>query len=70
MAPAIISPIRCGILNLFRMIGAKRIINRISEKSNTGLVRGKVSSNRFSSIIGGMNELNTFLSLKTKHWNK
>jgi hypothetical protein len=45
IAPAMISPIRCGILNLFRMIGAKRIINRISEKSNTGLVRGKVSSN-------------------------
>jgi hypothetical protein len=38
--PAIISPIRCGILILFNKIGAKRIIKSINAKINTGFSSG------------------------------
>jgi len=40
MMPEIINPIRPGKLNLFRTIGAKRIINRIKENISTGLDKG------------------------------
>jgi hypothetical protein len=44
IAPAIISPIRWGIRNLLRTIGAKRIINRMMENIRTGLFSGSEKS--------------------------
>jgi hypothetical protein len=47
IAPAMMSPIRCGIRSLFRIIGAKRIIKSINAKINTGLSSG---SDKFKCI--------------------
>jgi hypothetical protein len=43
-APAIINPIRCGIRNLFKIIGANKMMNSIKENNNTGFLSGKVKS--------------------------
>ena len=45
------SPIKCGILNLLRKMGAKRMIKSIKEKISTGLLSGNVKSNIFNMII-------------------
>ena len=44
IAPAIIKPIRCGIRNLFKTIGANKMMNSIKENNNTGFLSGKVKS--------------------------
>jgi hypothetical protein len=51
MAPAIIKPIKCGILNLFKSIGAKSMMKRIKENNNTGFFNGKANSKKLSKII-------------------
>jgi hypothetical protein len=58
MAPAIISPIRCGIRNLLRTIGAKRMIKSMIENIRTGLFSGSEKSVILRNVKG-------ILSLKT-----
>ena len=49
--PAMINPIRCGMRILFNNIGENRMINKMSEKINTGLLSGKLNSRIRKSII-------------------
>ena len=51
MAPAIIKPINFGILMLFNNIGLNKMMNRIKEKSRTGLLKGKEKSKALNAII-------------------
>jgi hypothetical protein len=50
MAPAIIKPIRCGILNLFRIMGANKMIKSMVEKIRTGFFNGSEKLSILSKI--------------------
>jgi hypothetical protein len=51
IAPAIIKPRICGILNLLSRIGAKRIITSMTRNCSTGLVSGKASDETIWSVM-------------------
>jgi hypothetical protein len=51
MAPAMISPMRWGILSLFNNKGANKMMNNISENISTGFFRGNENFIASRSII-------------------
>jgi hypothetical protein len=65
IAPAMINPINGGILNLFRINGANKIMNSMSENNNTGFLSGKEKFSMSRIIIGTL--VRFCLSFKNKN---